>query len=252
MSQPEHDNADRPVAHYIDEGPGVAPVVLLPGGSLNISYLAPVAHALVKAGHRVVRVDAVRHRGPVTMHDLADDVVAVMDALDLPPSWIAGHAFGNRVARTVALDHPDRVLGVILLAAGGTVAPSPEAQDALRITFSDVSDDDAVKAMVYMVGNPDDAASAWKAIKVARDPQLGAEQRQADISTPEDEWAGIAPGKPALIIQGSHDRMAPPANGEQLAKKYPDQVTLLSIEGAGHLFPFLHPDETAHLIESHI
>ena len=124
---------------YIDQGEGT-PVVLLPGMSLDISYLGRLADALAADGLRPVRVGS---RQPpsdpdaaVTMHDLADDVNAVLTALDLPPAWVAGHAFGNRVARAVALDHPDRVAGVILLAAGGTVQPSPEASDALRIAFS--------------------------------------------------------------------------------------------------------------------
>ncbi|MBP6996820.1 MAG: alpha/beta hydrolase [Phycicoccus sp.] len=240
---------------YIDQGEGT-PVVLLPGMSLDISYLGRLADALAADGLRPVRVGS---RQPpsdpdaaVTMHDLADDVNAVLTALDLPPAWVAGHAFGNRVARAVALDHPDRVAGVILLAAGGTVQPSPEASDALRIAFSDVPRDQGVKAMEYMVGDPADAESAYDAIMKASHPELGAMQHRATTDTPQDEWAALAPGKPVLIIQGTNDRMAPPANGEQLAKAAPDQVALAWIQGAGHLFAFLHPDQTAKDIVGYI
>lgn len=241
--------------HYTDQGTG-NPIVLLPGGSLNSSYLAPLAEELVAAGHRVVRIDARRPpQDPdevVTMHDLAADVAGVMAELDLPPGWVAGHAFGNRVARAVALDHPDRVSGVILLAAGGTVQPEPAAQEALKVAFSNVPDDEAIESMKYMVGDPAEAKSAWEAIKVARDPSLGAMQRQAVIATPQDEWARLAPGKTALIIQGSRDQIAPPANGEQLAAENPGQVKLAWIDGAGHLFPFLQPDRTARAIVENI
>lgn len=240
---------------YIDQGEGT-PIVLLPGMSLDVSYLGRLAASLADDGYRAVRVGS---RQPpadpdatVSMHDLAADVNAVLSALDLPPAWVAGHAFGNRVARTVALDHPDRVAGVILLAAGGTVQPSPEAADALKIAFSDVPRDKGVKAMEYMVGDPADAEPAYDAIMKASHPELGAMQRNAVMSTPQDEWAALAPRKPVLIIQGTNDQMAPPANGEQLAAAAPDQVTLAWIEGAGHLFAFLHPEQTAKDIVGYI
>ncbi|MFV0428353.1 MAG: alpha/beta fold hydrolase [Arachnia sp.] len=239
---------------YIDQGGG-PPIVLLPGGSLNLTYLGRLSEALVQRGMRVVRIasrPASEDDSAITMHDLGSDVAAVMRHLELPPAWIAGHAFGNRVARAVALDHREAVSGVVLLAAGGTVTPAPEARDALRIAFSDVSRAEAVQSMTYFVGDPADAESAWDAIVHARSPQLGAMQRGAVVNTPIDEWSPIAPGIPAVIIQGSHDQIAPPANGEQLAESAPGQVQLVSIDGAGHLFPFLQPEATAQAIIHHI
>ncbi|MFV0452078.1 MAG: alpha/beta fold hydrolase, partial [Propioniciclava sp.] len=208
--------------YYLDGAGDGVPIVLLPGGSLKATYLAPLARQLARAGHRVARVDA---RQPptdpdqtVTMHDLAADVAAVMDHLDLPTCWVAGHAFGNRVARAVALDHPDRIEGVILLAAGGVVPPVDEAQEALRTAFSDAPEAQMEQAMTFMVGDPADAGSAWQAIKVARAGRLGPMQSTASTITPEDEWATLVPGKPTMIIQGSKDQIAPPANGEKLAE----------------------------------
>ncbi|MFV0463490.1 MAG: alpha/beta fold hydrolase [Nostocoides sp.] len=240
---------------YYDEGSGPA-IVLVPGGSLDSTYLKPFAQALVDGGHRVVRVET--RRPPVdpdesvSMHDLADDVVEVMDELGLEQCWVAGHAFGNRVARTVALDYPDRVEGVILLAAGGAVPPSAQAQEALRIAFSDVPDAEALQAMEFMVGDPHDVPAAWQAVKQARDPSVGDMQRRALIDTPSDEWARLATGKRAVVIQGTRDQIAPPANGDQLAAEYPDQVRLVTIDDAGHLFPLLNPTATAKAILDNI
>ena len=240
---------------YVDQGKG-RPIILLPGGSLNISYLAPLAERLTDGGLRVIRIGS--RRSPenpaalVLMQDLAADVLAVMTHLELPSAWVAGHAFGNRVARTVALDAPDRTAGVILLAAGGTVQPSENAARALRVAFSDVPESEAVASMQYMVGDPDNGQAAWDAVKKARSPELGAMQRNAVIKTPQKEWASLVPGKPALIIQGSDDQIAPPANGEELARSYPGQVTLVSIQGGGHLFPIFHRDEVTKAIVHHI
>lgn len=240
---------------YASTGSGTV-IVLLPGGSLNISYLEPLADRLADGGLRAIRIGA---RTPphnpdetVTMHDLARDVVDVMDHLGVDASWIAGHAFGNRVARTVALDHTDRIDGVVLLAAGGTVQPSPEAAQALQIAYSDATEDQAIGAMEYFVGDPKDAAAAWAYLKPARDFHVGAMQRNAVVATPAPEWAALAPGMPVLIIQGTKDQIAPPANGEELAKEYPDQVKLAWIEGGGHLFSVIHPNQTAAAIVGEI
>lgn len=240
---------------YATTGSGAA-IVLLPGGSLNISYLEPLAMRLADGGLRAVRIGT---RTPladpdaqVTMHDLARDVVDVMDHLGIQSSWIAGHAFGNRVARAVALDHPGRIDGVVLLAAGGTVPPSAEAAHALQVSFSDVTQDEAIGAMDYFVGDPKDSASAWAYLKPARDFHVGAMQRDAVMNTPQEEWARLVPGMRVLIVQGTKDQIAPPANGEQLAQEYPGQVTLAWVEGGGHLFSVIHPNQTATAIVQYV
>jgi pimeloyl-ACP methyl ester carboxylesterase len=46
----------------------------------------------------------------------AADVVAFMNAMKLEKAWIAGHSMGSVVAQQVALDRPDRVAGIILVA----------------------------------------------------------------------------------------------------------------------------------------
>ncbi|MDH4065677.1 MAG: alpha/beta hydrolase, partial [Acidobacteriota bacterium] len=93
-------------------------VVLLPGGSLSLDYLANLARSLETSGYRAVRINP-RGAGAstgaaegVTLHTLADDVAGVIEQLDGGPVWVAGHAFGNRVARMLASDHPELVKGV--------------------------------------------------------------------------------------------------------------------------------------------
>ncbi len=240
---------------YFDEGDGT-PFVLLPGGSLDVSYLGPFARKLADSAFRVVRVNprgVGRSTGPLdglTMHDIAADVIAVIEQLGLAPTYVAGHAFGNRVARTVALDATTTVRGVVLLAAGGTVQPSPEAQQALQVVFSDVSRDEAVDAMRYMVGTGDDAEAAWETIEPARSPEAGAIQRDAVVDTPADEWRALADGVEYLIVQGTDDQIAPMENGRILAREGGDRVTLATIDGGGHLFALSHPTEAADAIVS--
>jgi len=211
---------------YADEPANGPAVVLIPGRGLNISYLGPLAHALAEEDFHVVRIGP-RHpssaaAAAVTMHDLAQDVADVMEHLGLAGAWIGGHAFGGSVARAVSLDHPGRVNGVLLLGVEGAVAT-----DELG------SDDSEIPAG-------------------ARDTEVEAMQRAALEATPELEWSSLAPGVPVLVLQGTEDRMTPASHGLELQASAPDRVSVVAVEGAGHLFPVTHVGATAWPIEDYL
>src|ERR1700722_5873330 len=97
---------------YFRQGEG-EPVVLLPGGSIDVGYMEGLADAVAEAGYRAVRINfrgAGKSTGPekgVTLHTLAGDLAGVIEALKLAPANVAGHAFGNRVARMLDADRPE-------------------------------------------------------------------------------------------------------------------------------------------------
>jgi len=253
-----HDNSDENVSRIIDlteakieifsQGKGDV-VVLLPGGSLSVDYLANLARSLDASGYRAVRINP-RGAGAsagtaegVTLHTLADDVAGVIKQLDVGPVWVAGHAFGNRVARMLAADHPEMVQGVILLAAGGKVAPTPDAQKALATIFdSRTSEADYLDAMQYMVGDPADKVLAGEALKRSRAPQAGPIQRAAGMSTNLSDWWAPPGQVPFLILQGQNDQAAPAQNGQMLKTDLGDRATLVNIPSAGHLMVVTKPD----------
>src|ERR1700730_17873606 len=79
--------------------------------------------------------------GPVeglTLHDNARDVAVAIEKTSAAPAIIAGWAYGNRVARMLAIDRPELVRGVVLIAAGGKFPPKPEVMTELR-AFQDKS-----------------------------------------------------------------------------------------------------------------
>ena len=55
------------------------------------------------------------------VEDFAADVVSLLDALGIERAVLAGHSGSCLVARRVALDHPDRVAGLILEASPTTL-----------------------------------------------------------------------------------------------------------------------------------
>ncbi|MFT4137222.1 alpha/beta fold hydrolase [Microbacterium sp.] len=248
MSERQIFEPDGRAVPYVDQGEGPA-LVLLPGRGLEISYLGILANMLADEGFHVVRIGSRRSAtdgGELTMHDLAQDVVDVMDHVGLRSAWIGGHSFGGAVARTVALDHLDRVNGVLLLAvetagssAGGTA-------------FLTVPEDQIPDAVTGLIGDFEDTALAWRFIARARTAELEPAQSAALEATPAAEWAQLAPTVPVLIVQGDQDPIAPSDRGEGLRASAPDRVTVVAVEGGGHLFPATHAGDTAAIIEDYL
>ncbi len=206
---------------YIDEGSGPT-VVLLPAAGLDFAYLGTLASILVEEDFRVVRIGT-RQGVAATMHDLAQDIVDVLDALGVASAWIGGHAFGGALARTVALDHHDHVDGILLLGVDDG-APADRA-DVLTAVFG---------------------------ADYAPDADLEARQADARAATPEAEWAAVAADTPTLVIQADGDTVTPPANGFALQATAPALVSVKSVDGAGHLFALTHPGETSWFIEDYL
>jgi pimeloyl-ACP methyl ester carboxylesterase len=241
---------------YFSQGHGEA-IVLLPFGGLTVGYMQELSQDLADAGFRVVRINF-RGSGAstgsgqnVTLHTLADDVAGVIKALELGKVDIAGHAFGNRVARTLAADHPELVRSVILFAAGGKVPPDPPGERALQVIFNPASTDtDILDQMNQMVGNAAQIPMAWRVIKPCRAPQVAGMQRTAMQNTPLKDW-WAPPGKAKyLILQGTNDQIAPPKNGELLKQELGERASLVSLPGEGHLFVVTEPNQAAAAVAS--
>ncbi len=103
------------------DGPGPV-LLLLPGPTDSWRSYAPVLDRLPSS----IRAIAVSQRGhgdsdkPETgyrVEDFAGDVVPLLDRLGIQSAVVAGHSGSCLVARRVALDHPDRVAGLVLEAS---------------------------------------------------------------------------------------------------------------------------------------
>jgi len=108
------------------EGAGPAVVMLPSSGRDGAEDFDVVAARIVAAGFKVLRPQPrgiMGSRGPMTgvsLHELAGDVVMVIDRLGDGRAVIVGHAFGHFVARMAAVDHPAAVRGVVLAAAAAS------------------------------------------------------------------------------------------------------------------------------------
>jgi 3-oxoadipate enol-lactonase len=105
--------------HYADDGPRDAPVLVLLG-SLGAT-LAMWEPQLTLAGpFRVIRVDHRGHGGsptppgPYAMPELAADVLAVLDELELERVAFCGLSMGGMVGMYLGSEHPERLSSLTL------------------------------------------------------------------------------------------------------------------------------------------
>ncbi|WP_354698018.1 AB hydrolase superfamily protein YdjP [Paraconexibacter sp. AEG42_29] len=121
--------ADGVRLHVADHGPRDGPpVVLVHGWSLSGAAWGGTPDTLAAAGHRVVALDLRGHghsdkpAGGYDAGRLAADVTAVLDALDLDDVALVGWSIGGLVAARAALDAPERIGRLVLVAASGAAA----------------------------------------------------------------------------------------------------------------------------------
>jgi pimeloyl-ACP methyl ester carboxylesterase len=227
------------------------PIVFIPSRGRGVEDFDDLSMRLVRSGYQAILPEPRGiggSKGPldaITYHDLAADVAATIRSVARPPVTVIAHAFGTRVARTLAADHPDLVKRLILLEAAGTVPRSP-AVEAITTRFweTSLSPEDrlaAIRQTFFAAGN--DArvwADGWH-FDVAR------AQRASDTRTAMKDWS-TGGSVPMLVLQGTEDVIVVPENARQLAAAFPDRVTLVEIARAGHAILPEQPDQIANAI----
>jgi pimeloyl-ACP methyl ester carboxylesterase len=238
------------VLHGRSIGPSSGqPIVMLASLGRPGSDFDEVASALADAGYRITLPDPRGIGGSdgpmtdLTLHDLAEDVAAVIESLGSAPVTLLGHAFGNRLTRTVAADFPALVGRVVLLACGGLIEMPEAARKALINCFNeDLPPDEHLKNVAYGFFARGNDASVW------RDgwyPKVMLMQSSAVRATPVEDW-WEAGGQPMLVVQALEDAIALPANAHDLKKRLGERVSLVELPNAGHA---MLPEQPARIVE---
>jgi len=108
-------------------------VVLVMGISNDaLGWPPKFIQAFVDSGYQVIRYD---HRGtgmsdwgkewksrsPYSLADMADDAIAVLDALDVQEANIVGVSMGGMIAQEMAINHPERVGSLTSIMSSGFI-----------------------------------------------------------------------------------------------------------------------------------
>jgi non-heme chloroperoxidase len=229
---------------YVDQGDasGLA-VLMLPGPTDAWRSYRPVLDLLPEE----VRAIAVSQRGhgesdkPETgygVEDFAADAVALLGVLDIERAVLAGHSGSCFVARRVALDHPDRVAGLVLEASPTTLRDEPQLLDAVESVVSAVDDPISPDFARSLVADTSSANVAPELVELLVEDVLAVPARVwkemfAGLLAYDDLAELPFVSAPTLLIWGDADRLVSRGMQDRLVHAIPG-AELRVYPGVGH------------------
>ncbi|CAM4079581.1 alpha/beta fold hydrolase [Kibdelosporangium persicum] len=228
----------------IDSGGDGVPLVLVHGGESDRTQFTKLRTHL-GPGIRAISYDqrdsgiTVNPPVPYTFDVLADDLVALLDALGLRDAHLLGTSFGGALAQHAALRHPDRVASLILVATTPSFAMNHEAIDELlNMTHSE-----RVIAAPDFFFTPEYPGERRARTLTARTPEQSA--RRHDVARQHevrDRLGEIT--APTLVVHGTDDRLALYTGAVLMEHQIP-HAELRSIQGGRHGIAVEFPDQIA-------
>lgn len=231
-------------------------VVLIPSLGRGSEDFDPLLQSLVQAGLRLILPEPRGIEGSTplrdsdTLHDMAADIAAIIEAEAAAPAVLVGHAAGNWVARVLAHDRPDLTRAVALVAAIVTHTVPEGVKASISASF-DMSLPDAERLAhlqkVYFAAGSD--ASVW--LK-GWWPEVAAQQRQAARQTPDQDWIRAADRHPTLYVGAAEDVISPPPQPGALRAAIGPRADCAVIAGAGHALLPEQPEAVAQALATWI
>lgn len=182
------------------------------------------------------------HTETMTFEDCANDVLALLDALELDRVRLIGHSLGGKVAMRFACEHPDRLEKLFVLdIAPRRYKPEIDYIEAMQQVDLSIMDRrrDADEALSDFV--PDDATRAFLLTNLQRNDQDEFEwlpnldllkAKREDLAAPGLEKGHKYEGPTRWIVGGESDYIR--KSDEKLMRRHFPQLEVCVLEGAGH------------------
>jgi len=182
-----------------------------------------------------------------SVDEMADWVIAVLDAAGLDTAAIVGHSLGSLVAIAAAARHPERVRAIALV---GTAIPMPVS--AALLESARQNRHEAIEMLNFwgysksaqLGGSP--TPGQWmlgNGLRLMEQAAPGA--IYADLNACNEYVEGMEHAAsvhcPALLILGARDQLTPARSAEALARTLPEAETVV-LEGCGHAMLAEQPD----------
>jgi pimeloyl-ACP methyl ester carboxylesterase len=250
-------------------------ILMIHGLAGQLSHFTYGVAAKLGERHRVIVVDrpgsGYSTRAPDASADLsaqAAAMAALVRTLGAGPTFVVGHSLGGAVALTMALEHPQQVAGLALL------APLTHMRDDVPPVFAGLTIESPFvrKLVAWTLAIPASIRGSAKTLEVV----FGPEAVPKDFAT---RGGGLLSLRPSAFLSASSDLQALPdrlpqlqaryheltvpvsvlygkddrildwkANGQALVDKVPG-ARLELVEG-GHMLPITQVDVTAGFIEA--
>jgi len=200
---------------------------------------------------------------PEAEYDSLDDLVSLLDQVTSERVWLLGNSLGGRLALDMAVTHPDRVAGLILLSPGVSGAPEVEFDEITALLFDgavrafeagDLAGAAAIEAQIWLDGP---TASAGRVAGATRTLALemntaalasdGARERfEHDPEIPAwDQLERLT--MPVTVACGLLDVPGVIDEGRAIADRIPG-ARFTELEDVAHLPPLEAPERVAELV----
>ena len=175
-----------------------------------------------------------------------DCAVEVAEKLAMGRYVVVGHSMGGAVAQLMALDYPDRVAGVVLLATAGRLKVSPAVLNVIRHQF------DRLPAMMaaagYSPATPPEKAAAMAQGQVQADQQVVLSDFRACCRVDvRHRLAGLT--HRVAVLSAADDLLTPPKLQRRLVDLLP-RAQRYDVARAGHFMYAERPDAVAEAVLS--
>jgi pimeloyl-ACP methyl ester carboxylesterase len=177
--------------------------------------------------------------GRNAIEDYAADVVAFFDAAGIGCAVVVGHSMGGAIALTMALDSPERVAGLVLVATGARLRVTPSILERISTEF-----EIALDIITRYAWSPE-ASSDLVDRGRERLRETGSDVLLGDLTACDRfdvmerlEEINVS----TLVVAGSADRLAPVKYAHYLAEHI-SASQLAIVEGAGHMVMLERPLE---------
>jgi pimeloyl-ACP methyl ester carboxylesterase len=234
--------------HWLERGQG-EPLVLLHGLMGRMDHWEGVLDSLGDVCRPIALALPTLDSGlrEPSIRELSRYVHEFLQALEIPRAVIGGNSLGGHVALTLALDHPERVSGLVLAGSSGLFersftrgVPHRPSSAYVRQKMEEVVFDSTlvtpewVESVHEIVTTPFSALRVLRFARAARRHNI--EGRLTEIRVP------------TLLVWGRADRITPPGVAERFRLLMPD-ADLVLLPACGHAPMLEQPEAFAAAIE---
>ncbi len=188
--------------------------------------------------------------GPFSIGDMAADTIALMDAVGIKKAHVLGYSMGGMIAQEMALNYPQKMAGLILVATDCGISRRIKAEPETTRLFSEMIRLGTDEAKIEAAGCLFAKQTFEKKPEVIQRYTEVSQRYPASQKMLAKQWAAVTQhdackrlpkiSSPTLAITGAEDVLIPPQNATVLAERIPD-AQMISIDGGGHLFLIEQP-----------
>lgn len=180
--------------------------------------------------------------------DYVTALIGFLDATHTERAVLAGHSMGGAISQMTALNHPDRMCGLVLIGTGARLRVAPAILDGVLHSFETAID--LINRWAWADDAPEELIRRGRKTLVETPPEvLHGDYTACDGFDVMDRIDEIV--VPTLIVAGTADRLTPHKYGTYLADHIPNS-RLVTVEGGGHMMALEQPSVVAEAVAEFI